>query len=170
MQGKLVVLGGSTIGYDVNVLKGARGQVAAFDLEKGKEKWRKPVPGGVLSCVALTKNLAVATATDGKVRAFDLATGERRWIYDAKTPFFAPAAVAGDTVYAGDLKGVIHAIGLAGGVKKWTFDLGTDPAVKLPGMVYGGPVVHGGRLYVATCNLGGPFANKPTVVVCLGDN
>jgi hypothetical protein len=28
--------------------------------------------------------------------------------------------------------------------------------------------VTGGKLIVATCNLDGPFANKETVVVCIG--
>ena len=36
-------------------------------------------------------------------------------------------------------------------------------------MIYGGPVVQAGRIYVATCNLEGPFARKPTVVVCIGE-
>jgi outer membrane protein assembly factor BamB len=167
--GDLVVVGGSTIGYDPRLLKGAKGEIAAYNLADGKEKWHKSVPGGVVSCVALTKDLAIATATDGKVRAFELTNGERRWIYDAKTPFFAPAAVAGGVAYAGDLKGVIHAIDLATGQARWTLDLGTQPDVKAPGMVYGGPVVQGGRLYVATCNLEGPFARQPTAVVCVGD-
>jgi hypothetical protein len=30
-------------------------------------------------------------------------------------------------------------------------------------------VVQGGRLFVATCNLAGPFQDKPGVVVCIGD-
>jgi outer membrane protein assembly factor BamB len=113
----------------------------------------------------------VATATDGRVRAFDLATGERRWVYEGKTPFFAAPAVAAGVVYAGDLLGGVHALGLADGTPRWKLDLGTHPDVKAPGMIYGGPVVHGGRLFVATCNLAeGPFANRPTVVVCLGEN
>ena len=41
--------------------------------------------------------------------------------------------------------------------------------VNAPGMIYGGPVVHGGRIYVATCNLEGPNARKPTVVVGIGE-
>jgi outer membrane protein assembly factor BamB len=168
VQGDLVVLGGSSIRYDPKLLKGAKGEVVAFDVSSGKEKWRKDVPGGVVSCVALSDGLAVATATDGKVRAFNLADGDRRWIYDAKMPLFAPAAVAAGTVYAGDLRGVIHALNLSDGKPKWTLDLGSHADVKAPGMIYGGPVLHGGRLFVATCNLEGPFARKPTVVVCIG--
>ena len=89
------------------------------------------------------------------MRAFDIATGDRQWIYDAKTPFFAPVAIAKDVVYAGDLKGVIHAIDLKSGAGSWKLDLGAAKEVQAPGMIYGGPVVQGGRLYAATCNLQG---------------
>jgi outer membrane protein assembly factor BamB len=168
VQGETVIVGGSSIRYDPKLLKGAKGEVVAFDLASGKEKWRKEVSGGIVSCVALSDGLAIATAADGKVRAFSIADGERRWMYDAKTALFAPVAIAGGTVYAGDLRGVIHAINLGDGKLKWTLDLGTQAEVKAPGMIYGGPIVHGGRVYVATCNLEGPFARKPTVVVCIG--
>jgi outer membrane protein assembly factor BamB len=169
VQGDLIVVTGSTIRYDPKELKGAKGSVAAFDL-KGKEKWRKEVTGGVLSCAALAGGLAVVTATDGKIRAFDLQTGDRRWIYDAKAPFFAGPAVAGGVVYAGDLTGRMHAVALKDGQAKWTFDLGKGPGVQAPGMIYGGPVVEGGRVYVATCNLEGPHNGQATAVVCLGEN
>ncbi|HZT81326.1 MAG TPA: PQQ-binding-like beta-propeller repeat protein, partial [Gemmataceae bacterium] len=169
VEGNTVVVGGSSVRYDPKTLKGAKGEVAAFNLADGKELWRKDVPGGVVSSAALANGLAIATATDGKVRAFDLKDGERRWVYDAKAPFFAAPAVAGGVVYVGDLRGVVHALGLADGKAKWRLDLGADPAVKAPGMIYGGPVVQGGRLYVATCNLEGPHAQQPTAVVCIGE-
>jgi outer membrane protein assembly factor BamB len=168
LAGDLVVVSGSTIGYDPKQLKKAHGTIAAFTLADGKEKWKKNVPGGIVSCVALTKDLAIAAATDGKVRAFDLQSGERRWIYDGKTPFFAPVALAAGVAYAGDLRGVVHAINLADGAAKWKLDLAADP-VKAPGMIYGGPILHKGRLFVATCNLEGPNARQPTVVVCIGE-
>jgi outer membrane protein assembly factor BamB len=168
VEGDTVVVSGSSVNFDPQRLKKARGFVAAYDLASGKEKWKKTVPAGVLACVALTKDLAIATATDGKVRAFDLASGDRRWIYDGGSPFFAPAAVSGGVAYVGDLKGVVHAIDLTDGGPKWKLDLGANPG-KLPGMIYGGPVVQGGRLYVATCNIAGLNENKPTVVVCIGE-
>ena len=100
-------------------------RLVACDLD-GKERWRKEVPGGVLSSVAVADDVAVATATDGKVRAFDLATGDRKWIYEGAAPFFAPPAVVQGVVYAGDLRGVVHAIDLSGGLGKWKLDLGAD--------------------------------------------
>ena len=168
--GKTVVVCGSSLNFDPTQIKRAKGEVAAYDLTTGAEKWHKDVTtGGVLSCAALTADMVVVTATDGKVRAFNLADGERRWIYDAKTPFFAPVALDKTVAYAGDLQGVVHAINLADGTAKWKLDLGAEPSVKAPGMIYGGPVLHGGRLFVATCNLEGAFARQPTVAACIGD-
>lgn len=169
VSGNTVIVTGSSIGYDTKSVKGARGQIAAFDLSAGKELWQRDLPAGVVSCAALKDDLAICTATDGKVRVFVLKTGEPRVIFTGPVPFFAPPAIAGDMVYAADLAGVVHAIDIKNGTEKWKLDLGSDPAVKAPGMVYGGPVVHGGRVFVATCNLEGAHVNKPTVVVCIGD-
>lgn len=168
VAGDTVVVTGSTVGYYYGQLKGAKGDISAFDLTTGKSKWRKELPGGVVGCAALADGLAIVTATDGKVRAFAIADGDRRWLADAKTPIFAPPAVAGGIVYIGDLIGGIHALDAKTGSAKWRLDLGADAAVKSPGMVYGGVTVNGGKLYVATCNLEGPLARKPTCVVCIG--
>jgi outer membrane protein assembly factor BamB len=89
-------------------------------------------------------------------------------VADVKAPLFAPPAVAGGVVYVADLAGVVHALDLRTGSPRWRFDLGSDPAVKSPGMIYGGVTVSGGKLIVATCNLDGPFARRPTCIVCLG--
>jgi outer membrane protein assembly factor BamB len=167
LAGDTVIVTGSSIAYSTKELEGVKGEVVALDLATGKEKWKKPIPCGVLGCAAVTKDAAVFTATDGKVRAFDLRDGSRRMIYDAKAPLFAPPAVVGHVAYVADLAGVVHAVDLKTGQAAWTLDLGKDP-VKLPGMNYGGITVHGGRLYLGTCNLEGQFARQPTAVVCIG--
>lgn len=167
LAGDTVIVTTSSIAYTTRGLEGARGEVVALDLATGKERWKKAIPGGVLGCAAIAGDVAVVTSTDGRVRAFDVKTGSRKLIYDAKAPFFAPAAVVGDVAYAADLQGVVHAINLQTGAAAWTLDLGKEP-IKLPGASYGGPIVHGGKLYLATCNLEGPFARQPTCVVCIG--
>ena len=77
-------------------------------------------------------------------------------------------AVTADTVYVADLKGLVQALGLKDGKRIWAINLATDPAVHAPGMVYGGPVIAAGRLYVATSNLESP-TKSATAVVCVGD-
>ncbi len=165
--GPYVLVGCSSIRLDPKGVAGAKGEVLAIELDSGKIKWRKDVPGGVLSSVAVKAGMAILTATDGKVRAWDAFTGGERWVYDAKTPFFAGPAVAQNMVYAADLKGVVHALNLIDGKKEWTLDLSADPALKTAGMVYGAPIVQGGRLFLATCNMGTREAG-PNVVVCIG--
>lgn len=167
LAGDTVLVTTSTIPYDVKSLDGAKGEVLAFDLATGKEKWKKPTPGGVLGCAAISKEAAVFTCTDGKVRAFALTDGSRKMIYDCKAPCFAPPALVGDIAYVGDLQGVIHAIDVKTGNAQWTFDMGKEP-LKLPGMNYGGISVHGGKLFLATCNLEGDFARRPTAIICIG--
>jgi outer membrane protein assembly factor BamB len=190
--GHLIVVTGSTIGYDPKLLKVAKGGIAAFDLATGKEKWHKDLNAGIVSCAALTKELAVVCCTDGKVRAYQLGNGQLKWSYEANAPLFAPPAIASwdslefghaksvseftksikkvdnEIAYVGDLKGVVHAVDLTTGKQLWTVDLANHPAVKCPGMIYGGPALDRGRLFVATCNLEGPWARQPTCVVCIG--
>lgn len=78
-------------------------------------------------------------------------------------------ALDGETAYAGDLAGVVHAIHLKTGAARWKLDVGADAQVQAQGMIYAGPTLHGGRLYVTTCNLAGAHVNKPTAVICIGD-
>jgi len=169
VTGNTVVLGCSSIRFDRKLIKGAKGEIVAVNLDNGQIKWRKEVPGGVLSSVAVSEGLAVATATDGVVRAWSVADGAEKWSYKANDPFFAGAAIAGKVVYAADLKGNVHAIDLADGKPQWVFDATSDASVQAPGMFFGSPVVHGGDLYLATCNLEGENSDKPSVVICLSD-
>ena len=161
-----VILGCSSIRFDPKDIPNAKGQVLAADLNTGSLRWTKDLPAGVISPIAVAGNLAIFTATDGKVRALNLTDGQEKWARDAKAPFFAGPAVDAQTVYVADLKGAVHALSLNDGRKLWTLDLAADP-VKAPGMVYGSPLLHKGRLYLATCNL--ETAQQKTVVVCIGD-
>ena len=140
----------------------------AVSLAAGSVKWRRAFAAGIVSAIAVKDQIAVFTATDGKVRAVDVASGAEKWTVDGAAPFFASAAIAGDMVFVADLKAVVRAINLTDGALRWKLSLGTDPTAKAPGMVYGGPIVAGGRLFVATCALeaGG---KARTAVVCIGE-
>lgn len=167
--GELILVGCSSIRFDPKLIPKGQGELVAVNAADGSIKWKKPVPGGIVSAVAYKDGLAVFTATDGKIRCVDVAKNSEKWSYDAKAPFFAGVAIAGDTVYGADLKGMVHAVSLANGKSLWTLDLANDAAVKAPGSVYGSPIVAGGRLYVATCNLEGDGGRRETAVVCVGE-
>jgi outer membrane protein assembly factor BamB len=166
VAGARVLVPSSSIRYDPQQVAGAQGEVAAFALADGSPAWKQDVGAGVLGAVAVAGDRAVFADTGGRVRALDAATGETRWVYRGEASFFGGPAVSGDTVYAADLKGVLHAIGLSDGKRIWTLDLAQ--ALGAPGLVYGSPVLHRGRLYVGTCNLGGEGAGRKTGVVCIG--
>ena len=168
LAGDLLIVPSSTMRYDPKELSSAKGEVVALKASDGSVAWRRDAAGAVLATVAAVGDLAVICDTSGQVVALDAKSGQPRWTYKGGHPFFAGAAVGGDAVYAADIEGVVHAVGLADGKSRWKLDLGADP-VKAPGMVYGSPVVHGGRLYVATSNLEGKAAGGETVIVCIGE-
>jgi outer membrane protein assembly factor BamB len=168
VAGHAVLVGCSSIRFDRKLIPKATGEVVALNVADGRVLWRQPATGGVLSSVAVKDGLAIYTCTDGKIYARKFLTGELAWTYDAKTPFFAGPALAGKVVYAADLKSIVHAVDLTTGKRRWVFDIGADPSVQARGTVFGSPVVHGGNLYVATCNLDGA-TDQPSVVVCLSD-
>jgi outer membrane protein assembly factor BamB len=169
VAGNIVLVGGSSIRFDPGQIAGAVGDVVAIDINSGTLLWRKDIAGGVLSSVAVRGDLAVFTATDGRVRGWDVKSGQEKWNYDAGAPFFAAPAVTPDMAYAADLKGIVHAIRLADGQPVWKLNLATDPVAKATGMVYGSPIVAGGRLYVATCQLENGDRQGQRAVVCIGE-
>ncbi len=168
LAGELLLVPTCSIRYDPKELASARGEILAVRASDGGVAWRRDAGAAVLGTIAAAGELAVFCDTAGRVRALDVRTGEPRWAYAGGAPFFAGAAVAGDAAYTADLEGVVHAVGLSDGRLRWKLALGADPAVAAPGMVYGSPVVHGGRVYVATCNMEGKSAGGETVIVCIG--
>jgi len=166
VEGDLVVVTGSSISYDPEALKGAKGFVAAFELATGKPRWKKQLPAAALACASLTQDAVIVPCSDGKVRAYTLAKGALRWTADVGAPLFAPAALSNDTVYVADLTGGVHALNLKTGATRWKLDVAGE--LKSPGMFYAGPVLRDGRLYVASCNVVGKHAGKPTFVACIG--
>ena len=167
LAGDLLLVPSSTMRYDPKELSSAKGEIVAIKAADGSIAWRRD-HAAILATIAVAGDVAVVCDTSGNIVGLDARTGQPKWTYRGGHPFFAGAAVAGDAVYAGDIEGVVHCVGLADGKPRWKLDLAADP-VKAPGMIYGSPVVHGGRLVVATSNLEGKTAGGETVIVCIGE-
>jgi outer membrane protein assembly factor BamB len=168
VAGEMVLVGGSNIRLEPRDVPQGRGEVMAVDRATGAVKWKRDVAGGVVSSIAVAGPLAIFTATDGKVRAWDIMTGADRWTFDGGGPYFAAPAIAGGSVYVASLSGQVHALQLANGQSQWQLDLATHPDVRAPGQVYGSPIIAGGKLFVATCNLAADGGPRTTVVVAIG--
>lgn len=169
LAGEHVIVPCSTIRYDPKELPSAKGEVVAIKAADGRLEWRKDMAGAILATAAAVGEIAIICDTEGQVRALDLKTGAPKWASKCGAAFFAGPAVAGDAIYAADIEGGVFCLGLGDGKSRWKLDLGADPKVHAPGMVYGSPIVHGGRLYLGTSNLEGKSAGGDTVVVCIGE-
>jgi outer membrane protein assembly factor BamB len=163
--GDLLLVPCSSMRYDPKEIPTSKGEIVALKAD-GSVAWRRETPA-VLATVAAAGDVAILCDVSGQVQALDVKTGAPKWTSKAAQPYFAGAAVAGDAVYAADLEGTLRALGRADGKVRWTLDLGAE--LKAPGMVYGSPAVHGGRLYVATSNLEGKHTGGETAVVCVGE-
>jgi outer membrane protein assembly factor BamB len=169
LAGDRVIVPCSTIRYDPKELGAAKGEVVAVAAADGKVEWRKDMSGAVLATAAAVGDVALICDTEGQVRALDLKNGNQKWASKCGAAFFAGPAIAGDGIYVADIEGVVYCLGLADGKQRWKLDLGADATVHAPGMVYGSPIVHGGKLYVGTSTLEGKAAGGETVVVCIGE-
>jgi len=170
VAGNTVIVGCSSIRFDRKLLGEAKGEVLAMDLATGQVKWKRQLAtGAVLSSIAVKGDVAVYSSTDKVIVARDINSGASKWYYrEGKEPFFAGVAIAGDTIYAADLYANVYAINLADGKLQWLLPLSTDNAVQSKSMVFGSPVVHGGDLFVATCNPDGDTPQS-SYVVCISD-
>jgi outer membrane protein assembly factor BamB len=174
VDGDTVVVGCSSVRFDKNTINGAKGALVGIDISRGTIKYVRPMPGGILSSVAIRDGVAFFTVTDGTVRAVNVLNGRPKWTYKAKNPFFAGPAVAGGldnggVVYAADLGGELYALSFEDGRLLWSHNVGTDPIVSAPGMVFGSPMVRGQEIFLATCNLQGEHADQPCAVVAVSD-
>lgn len=169
LAGEHVIVPCSTIRYDPKDLGAAKGEVVSIKAADGKVEWRKDFSGAILATCAAVGDAAIICDTEGQIRSLDLKTGNQKWAAKCGAAFFAGPAVAGDAVYAADIDSGVFCVGLADGKARWKLDLGADAAIKAPGMVYGSPVVHGGKLYLGTSNLEGKSAGGDTVIVCIGE-
>jgi len=168
VAGGRAIVSTSSIRYDPQAVSGARGEIVSLKLADGSVEWKREVDAGVLGSVAISGDLAIFTDTGGRIQALDVKTGQPRWSFRAEAPFFAGPAVSKDAVYGVSLPGVAYAVGLADGKALWRLDVAQ--AAGAPGMVYGSPALHQGRLYVGTGNIEGEMAGKPTFLACIGED
>jgi outer membrane protein assembly factor BamB len=148
------------------------GEVAAFDLATGRERWRVTPPLEPFFAGPAIAGDVVVVASD-RATALDLGTGRTRWTAPSLRGdggddyFWGPPVVAGDLVLIGSgsgaegaggggVRGRISAFDLGTGALRWSTP--TVPPGANGGGVLGPPTVSGERVYVTT---GAPYAGAP---------
>jgi outer membrane protein assembly factor BamB len=145
------------------------GEVAAFDLATGRERWRVAPPlEGFFAGPAIAGDRVVVGSD--RATALDLRTGRTLWTAaslrsgDSDDFFWGPPVVAGDRVLIGSgsgaeearTRGRLSAFDLRTGRLCWSTP--TVPPGANGGGILGPPTVNGDRVHVTT---GAPYAGDP---------
>jgi outer membrane protein assembly factor BamB len=134
------------------VVSYASGELTAFDIATGQQKWTDSVSGSAISGLSLTAigdaarpviddGIVFAGSRSGRMIATNLKNGERVWSRDiqaAQTPW-----VAGGTVFVLDTNSRIYALERKTGKIRWVTGL---PTAK----TWSGPTLAGGKLWMAS--------------------
>jgi outer membrane protein assembly factor BamB len=147
----------SPVVVDRTIVIGAGdGNVYAFDLTTGKERWRLKTGGRVRATPSVKDGVAVVGSWDGRVYAIDMAGGRTRWVHrtvgdtlDLKREGYdrraiqSTAAIAEGNVFLGSRDDGFYALDFATGEQKWRSSHHTS-------WVVGSPAVRDGRAYVGS--------------------
>jgi outer membrane protein assembly factor BamB len=145
------------------------GEVAAFDLLSGQERWRVAPPLEPFFAGPAITGDRVIVASD-RAAALDLRTGRTLWTApslrsgDSDDYFWGPPVVVGGLVLIGSgsgaeearTRGRLTAYDLRTGAPRWSTP--TVPPGANGGGILGPPTVDGDRVYVTT---GAPYAGDP---------
>ncbi|MEU6851236.1 PQQ-binding-like beta-propeller repeat protein [Actinacidiphila alni] len=86
------------------------GDLRAFDVITGNERWRAPLAGPAEMSPAVADGVVYVADRDAVVHARDAATGEVRWQIPTSGPVTASPAVADGAVFVGDINGEVVAL------------------------------------------------------------
>lgn len=145
------------------VFPAASGQLLAVDAETGIERWSAQVAGtrvgraiGIIRDVTgdpvIAGNRVIAGTSSGRVAAFDRETGQQVW--SARDGANSPPVVAGGSVFVVNDQAQLVRLDAATGARVYAVSLPyyTDARVRRQDSihVHYGPVMAGGRLFVAS--------------------
>jgi outer membrane protein assembly factor BamB len=108
-------------GDDQGEVKSGKYFLLAFDLEKGKRKWKIPCEGFFFE-PALSDDTIIIESGD-RLWAFDINTGQQRWSVKVPGVNYQPTIFEGAVYIACD-DGCLYAHDLRNGAEKWSFEIG----------------------------------------------
>ena len=115
---------GPGLGRQTVIMGGASGDVVAYDIGTGMQKWTATVPSEVQAVPVVVNGIVIIRTTDGKVIALREEDGARLWLSETSVP---PLSVRGagmpaaneNTLIVGSANGKMQALQLKNGKNLW---------------------------------------------------
>lgn len=104
----LMVAGATNTLYFANA---QRRQLWAYDLERGKIRWKIKGPA-ISGAMVVYRDYLVTTGTGGEISAFNLTDGDRHWRRAIPGRIYSGAALWGDTLLVLSDQGILYAFDL----------------------------------------------------------
>lgn len=120
------------------------GNLYAFDLADGKEKWKFHTELGFKAAAAVRDGVVYVGDVDGKFYALDAATGQEKWKVESNAEINAGANFYQDKVLFASQDGGLYCLSLADGKLAWKY--ATDD------MIQCSPTVVDNRCFLAGCD------------------
>jgi outer membrane protein assembly factor BamB len=125
---RLVVAG------DAVVAASEDGQIAAYDLASGRERWKGTAGGRISAGIGSDGRYASVVTRDNELVGFD--NGKEIWRKTLRSRVVTAPLVAGERVFVQGVDRVVLAFDAADGGKLWTFQRAGDPLTLLqPGLL-----------------------------------
>lgn len=125
------------------------GSVWAFELDSGKEIWRRKTGIALSAGAGAGENLVLVGSSEGELVALEADTGEQRWRTEVPSEVLSVPQVYEGVVIVQTVDGAISALDADSGERLWIYDR-TVPVLTLRGT--GTPLVEGGVVIAGFAN------------------
>lgn len=121
---ELAYSAGPGIGRGALVMGCTSGEVVAYDIGTGEQKWLTHVPSEVQAVPVIAKDKVIIRTTDGKVIALREADGSQAWLAENSVPALSvrgagAPVVIDDSIVIGSANGKLQALQLSDGKSLW---------------------------------------------------
>jgi outer membrane protein assembly factor BamB len=99
-----------------------KGDVAAFDVNNGRQVWRVRTKAPLSGGTATGQGVVLVGTSDGQLFALEAANGATRWKIRVSGEVLAPAAISERVIALRTVDGRVHALSPADGHELWSYD------------------------------------------------
>lgn len=130
---------GSTVTGNMVITTNTAGQIKAYDIASGKQKWVAKAGGKIYSTPYAAGSYILVACTDTYLYCLDKNTGAVKWKAKAGKPMVASPVANGDRVFCGGSDGHFRCYDLKTGKVNWDYD-------QVQGFVETRPLLYNGNV------------------------